>query len=624
MWANEPTTRDLEYILLTALIGVDRPVQSGARCCITDARQHMNTKKISPLFSVSSQISVTDFGTLASQGYRTIINNRPDAEADDQPNSYELAAAAQRQGLHFHAQPVESGKITDADVVAFASLLKTVEGPVLAFCRTGTRSMTLWSLSQAPQLSTRAILGSAAAAGYNLENLTERLERQRSRPGIGALPRSPRNSVHDVVIVGGGAGGLAAAASLLKRRPELDVVVVEPQEHHYYQPGWTLVGGGVFERSQTERTMASVMPNGVQWQHSAVAAFEPAQNAVILEDGEKIQYRALVVAPGIKLNWDAVDGLTETLGRNGVTSNYRFDLAPYTWELVQSLRGGRAVFTQPPMPIKCAGAPQKAMYLSCDHWLRQGRLNSINVDFCNAGAVLFGVPDYVPALEKYVEKYGVHLNFHHNLISVDGPAKTATFKVISDGQEDTTTVNFDMLHVCPPQSAPDFIQTSPLADSAGWLAVSPETLVHPDYGNVFGLGDACSAPNAKTAAAVRKQAPVVAENVLAILEGKAPRAVYDGYGSCPLTVERGKVVLAEFGYGGKLLPSLPSWLLDGTKATRAAWFVKVKLLPPIYFDLMLRGREWLAQPALLPGEPPPQEVASAGAEKPLPQTRKAS
>ena len=565
----------------------------------------MDIKKISPFLSVSPQISAADVGILAGHGYRTIICNRPDGEADDQPDAAEIAAAALRHGIAFHHQPVVAGKVSDADVDTYAALLAQAEGPVLAFCRTGTRSISMWAMSEAHHLSTDAIMATASANGYELESLLDRLE-SRSQPA-GTTAKPLHRATHDVVIVGGGAGGLATAASLLKRRSDLDILVIEPRERHYYQPGWTLVGGGVFDRAMTERSMASVMPDGVKWQKTAVAGFEPECNCVVLEDGERIGYRTLVVSPGIKLDWQAIDGLSETLGRNGVTSNYKFDLAPYTWELVQSFRGGRALFSQPPMPIKCAGAPQKAMYLSCDYWKKQGRLKDIDVEFYNAGGVLFGVPDYVPALEKYVEGYGAQMNFQHNLIAIDGDARQATFRA----GEETIVREFDMIHVCPPQTAPDFVRSSPIADDAGWIDVSPETLNHPRYGNVFGLGDACAAPNAKTAAAVRKQAPVVAENILAVIDGRGPQAIYDGYGSCPLTVERGRIVLAEFGYGGKLLPSLPRWILDGRKPTWAAWFMKVKLLPWIYFDLMLKGREWLAQPELLPHEPTPQEVPPA-------------
>ena len=564
----------------------------------------MDIKKISPSFSVSAQLSVTDVGILASQGYRTIICNRPDGEADDQPGAEELSAAATRQGMTFHAVPITPGQMSDDDVASFAAMLKDSEGPVLAFCRTGTRSIALWAMDEAQRLSVDAILATAAEHGYDLEGLRGRLDQLRDAGGDTAERNLPS---HDVVIVGGGAGGLATASSLLKRQPGLDIVVIEPRNEHYYQPGWTLVGAGVFDRARTERAMADVMPAGVKWQKSAVAGFEPERNCVVLEDGERIAYRILVVAPGLKLNWQGVEGLTETLGKNGVTSNYKFDLAPYTWELVQNLNGGQAVFTQPPMPIKCAGAPQKALYLSSNYWEQQNKLANIDVHFYNAGGVLFGVPDYVPALEKYIERYSVDLHYQHNLTAIDGAAKKAWFAC----GDDSVAVDFDMIHVCPPQIAPDFVRQSPLANDAGWVDVSPETLIHPQFGNIFSLGDVCAAPNAKTAAAVRKQAPVVAENVLAVLSGKGPRAIYDGYGSCPLTVERGKIVLAEFGYGGKLLPTLPSWLLEGKKPTWAAWFMKVKLLPWIYFDLMLKGKEWMAEPTLLPHEPTSHEADPA-------------
>ncbi len=393
-------------------------------------------------------------------------------------------------------------------------------------------------------------------------------------------------------MIGGGAAGIATAASLLKRRPGLDIAIVEPADTHAYQPGWTMVGGGIFEPEVTRRPMASVMPRGVEWIRAAAKSFQPDDNQVTLEDGSALRYEVLVVAPGIRLAWEKIAGLEDTLGKNGVTSNYRYDLAPYTWELVQSITSGRAIFTQPPMPIKCAGAPQKAMYLSCDHWRREGMLDRIDVEFCNAGGVLFGVPDYVPALMSYVEKYDIGLRLGHNLVSVDGPAQQAVFKT-EDGE---VTRDFDMLHVVPPQVAPQFLADSPLAAESGFTDVDQHTLRHNRYDNVFGLGDGGSMPNAKTAAAARKQAPVVAVNVLQQLAGRGPKAGYDGYGSCPLTVERGKIVLAEFAYGGKLAPSFPTWLIDGTKAQRLSWMLKADALPWIYWNGMLKGREWLAGP----------------------------
>lgn len=553
----------------------------------------MEIRKLSEQVSVTPQLAASDLAQVAAQGYRSIICNRPDGEGVDQPLYAEIAAAAQAQNLQTRYLPVVSGKVDDATAQRFGELLQELPAPVLAYCRSGMRSATLWALSQAGTLSLPQILERARGAQYDLSAVTRRIANR------GRTPLDRADASHQVVVIGGGAAGIAVASSLLAREADLDIAIVDPADVHYYQPGWTLVGAGVFAPEKTARTMGSLIPPGVHWIKAAAAAFEPEQRALILDGCRVVHYEQLVVCPGLKLNWSGIEGLDETLGRNGVTSNYRYDLAPYTWQLVQKLQQGRALFTQPPLPIKCAGAPQKAMYLSCDHWRRNGRLDRIQTGFYNAGGVLFGVPEYVPALMQYVERYGIGLNFGHNLVKVDGANRRAWFaRTLPDGGRETVEREFDLLHVVPPQIAPDFIRVSPLADAAGWIDVDPASLRHRKYANIHGLGDATNTSNAKTAAAARKQAPVVAHNVLEALGRRVGLAQYDGYGSCPLTVERGKIVLAEFLYGGKLAPSFPSWLLDGRKPTRAAWFLKERILPPLYWQGMLKGREWLAQPEL--------------------------
>ena len=554
----------------------------------------MDIRTLAPELGVAPQVRPQDVADIARAGYRAIICNRPDGEGPDQPVFAEIERAAREHGLSARYLPAESGKVSDEQGRRFGQLLEDLPRPVLAYCRTGLRSTTMWALAQATRRPLADSLQRAATAGYDLKGVVRRIANG------GKTPVEVADASHEVVIIGGGAAGVAAAASLLKRRPGLDVAIVEPADVHYYQPGWTLVGAGVFDPRSTARTMGSVLPSGVHWIKAAVAAFEPERNAIVLDGCRVVGYRQLIVAPGLKLDWDAIEGLPETLGRNGVTSNYRYDLAPYTWRLVQQLRVGRAVFTQPPMPIKCAGAPQKAMYLSADHWRRAGVLDRVELDFFSPGAALFGVAEYVPALMEYVEKYGIHLNFGHELVAVDGPARQATFAMNApDGKRQSITREFDLLHVVPPQKAPDFVRVSPLADAAGWVDVDPATLRHRKYANVFALGDVGGMPNAKTAAAARKQAPVVAHNVLATRGEAKGEARYDGYGSCPLTVENGKIVLAEFLYGGKVAPSFPKWLIDGAKPSRLAWYLKERILPPLYWQGMLKGHEWMVQPELV-------------------------
>ena len=165
-------------------------------------------------------------------------------------------------------------------------------------------------------------------------------------------------------------------AAILRRRARgIKVTIVEPAEEHYYQPAFTLVGAGVYPLAKTHRPEASVMPSGVQWIRSAAKTFEPEHNTVVLQNGDELGYDYLVVCTGVKLDWDKVTGLAETLGTNGVCSNYSPKSVSYTWECVQKLKAGdKIVCTQPPMPFKCPGAPQKIAYLIADRLRRRGIL----------------------------------------------------------------------------------------------------------------------------------------------------------------------------------------------------------------------------------------------------------
>jgi len=398
-----------------------------------------------------------------------------------------------------------------------------------------------------------------------------------------------KHSHYNILIIGGGAAGTSVANDMHKRNPSLTVALVEPSSTHYYQPAFTLVGGGAFKFKDTSRNQADLLPPSVTWLQNYAASFEPDNNTVFLDSGCELTYDYLVVCPGLQLDFDKVKGLTETLGQNGVCCNYSPDHVEYTWQTVQKMTSGRALFTQPPMPIKCAGAPQKAMYLSADYFREKGHLKDIEVEFYNAGPGMFGVPFFAKELEKVVKSYGIEANHGHKLVEIDGPAKKAVFEVTDSlDNKKTVTKSFDMIHVTPPQSAPDFIKNSPLSDDGGWLAVNKESLQHVNYKNIFGLGDVIGTPNAKTAAAVRKQVPIVVDNILHLLNSTELKPAYTGYGSCPLTTSRSTVMLAEFSYGGEVTPSFP--LMDPRKNRYVWWLLKRYGLPWLYWKIMLKAR----------------------------------
>lgn len=399
------------------------------------------------------------------------------------------------------------------------------------------------------------------------------------------------NRHHQILIVGGGTAGITVAASLRRRGGNLDVAIIEPAERHYYQPAFSLVGAGQYSLAATMRPVSTLVPRGTTLIHAAVSVFAPDRNEVTLSNGNTVSYDWLVVATGINLDWDKIAGLKETLGQNGVCSNYSPDTVDYTWRCVQGLKpGAKVLFTQPPLPFKCPGAPQKAVYLTADHLRRRGQLASSTLKYYVHAPAIFGVPFFARELTKVADRYGVDVHYQHNLVAVDGARKLATFEVLGGtDQGKRVEIPFDMLHVSPPQSPPAAVKSSSLANAAGWVEVNQHTMQHTRFANVFALGDACSTPNSKTAAAVRKQAPVVVRNLLNAMAGKAVESGYDGYASCPLTTAIGKVILAEFIYGGKVTPTLP---LDPSKERWINWWIKKSGLPLLYWNYMLKGYEW--------------------------------
>lgn len=417
---------------------------------------------------------------------------------------------------------------------------------------------------------------------------------------------------HQIVIIGGGTAGITVAAQLLRADKKLDVAIIDPAKKHYYQPAWTLVGAGVYDFKATERDEAGLIPKNVTWIQQAAQDMLPDENKVSLANGDEVTYDYLVLCPGIQIDLHGIEGLAETMGKNDVCSNYTDP--NYTWEVLQKFKGGTAIYTQPATPIKCGGAPQKIMYLADDYYQKKGVKDKTKVSFITPGSVIFGVPEFAKTLMEVVNRKGIDLRFFHKLTKIDGPNKMAYYSIVGgDGDPaklyhnkldlgeqilspTEVAIPFDMLHLAPPQSAPDFVKRSKLAHQEGpdkgWINVNINTLQHNVYPNVFGLGDAAAVPTARTGAAVRKQAPVLVGNLVHLIhhKGAAMNPGYQGYSSCPLVTGYGKMVLAEFKYNNvRDSDKLISTFVDTTKEQYSMWLLKMYGLPYIYWNLMLKG-----------------------------------
>lgn len=412
---------------------------------------------------------------------------------------------------------------------------------------------------------------------------------------VGAAPtlhnfNSRRDKSYKCVVLGGGAGGCAMASKMARKFGAGKVAVVEPQDTHYYQPMWTLVGSGHKTFADSSLPMAKAIPKGAEWIKDSAATIDPEKNMVTTANGLELNYDMLIVAVGLNLNYNKIEGATEALKNDPrVCSNFSAQFVNKTYKAFEGFeKGGTAIFSMPPLPIKCPGAPQKIMYLFDDYLRQSGKREGSNILYNTNLPVIFGVKKYADALHEVVAERDITLNFQHNLISVDHTKGEATFTRVGEDPAINITMNYDLLHISPPMSAPDFLKSSPLANEAGFVDVNKDYLQHNKYENVFSLGDCSSAPTSKTAAAVAAEAGVLDQTIQSFLKGEKPKNTqYDGYTSCPLITKGGKTILAEFDYNAQPLETFP---VDQGKERRSMWHMKKDVMPFIYWNMLIKGR----------------------------------
>ena len=431
------------------------------------------------------------------------------------------------------------------------------------------------------------------------------------------------SSHHQILILGGGTGGIMVASQLIRQKRAKDVAIIEPADTHYYQPAWTLVGAGTYDFNNTARPMATVIPKGAKWIKDKVTALTPESNSVQTAASGEITYDYLVVATGLTYDYSLVPGLGQAINKGVVCSIYTDP--EHCWKVIKNFKGGTALFTQPTTPIKCGGAPQKIMYLAESAFRKSGVRKKTNVIFATSGTIIFGIKQIAKTLMKVVNRKDINLRFYHKLVAVDGEKQIAWYelgrevkpggcvvfssdqpkeldeafqynykdvKVSRDGER--YGIHYDMLHTAPPSVAHDFVRNSKLANEAGWLDVDKHSLQHNKFPNVFGIGDVAGLPTAKTGAAIRKQAPVVVDNIdLLIGKQEMGDKSYNGYSSCPLITDYGKMVLAEFDYDNKFTPDpkLKQLLIsDSSKEHWRLWILKKYGLPYLYWNKMMKGK----------------------------------
>jgi len=421
--------------------------------------------------------------------------------------------------------------------------------------------------------------------------------------GLGAAALSPAASAGIVetpariVIIGAGAGGTALANRLAQRLSGGSITIIDPRKEHLYQPGLSLVAAGLRPADYVVSQTADWLGRDVKLVQEAAVAIDPVARSVATSGGTSYPYDFLVVAPGLVLDFNAIEGFSlDMVGRNGIGALYAGpDHAALTWQAASKFveEGGIGLFTRPATEMKCAGAPLKHAFLIDDIASRGVGRGKFEVHYAAPQTALFSVPIVAEKVRMLFGERGIATHFGMTLVAVDAGRKAATFTKVENGQSSRIEMPYDYLHVIPPQRAPEVVRQSGLSWSdkwldQGWAAVDQKTLRHVIYPEIFALGDVAGVPKGKTAASVKWQVPVVEDHLLAAIQGREGSLAYNGYTSCPLITRVGRAMLVEFDYQNNLTPSFPG-VIAPLEELWISWLMKEVALKATY-NAMLRGK----------------------------------
>ncbi|MCY1664137.1 NAD(P)/FAD-dependent oxidoreductase [Rhizobium sp. SL86] len=401
-----------------------------------------------------------------------------------------------------------------------------------------------------------------------------------------------------IVIIGAGAAGTGLANRLAQSLQGAEITIIDGRADHFYQPGFSLVAAGLKPASYTVSRTSDWLPRSVTLVPEAAAAIDPVAKTVSTAGNRTIAYDFLVVAPGLVLDHAAIEGFSlDLVGTNGIGSLYAGpDYAARTWQAASTFaqEGGVGIFTRPATEMKCAGAPLKHTFLIEDIASRTVGKGKYKMHYAAPQTALFSVPIVAEKVRMLFGERGIATHYGHTLKSIDPGKRRATFaKAETGGGTSLVEMEYDYLHVIPPQRAPEIVRQSGLSwadkwTDQGWVEVDQKTLRHRRYPDIFAVGDVAGVPKGKTAASVKWQIPVVEDHLVAAIAGREGTLAYDGYTSCPLITRVGRAMLVEFDYNNNLVPSFPG-LIAPLEELWISWLMKEVALKATY-NAMLRGK----------------------------------
>ncbi|MCI4624674.1 MAG: NAD(P)/FAD-dependent oxidoreductase [Candidatus Magnetoovum sp. WYHC-5] len=380
-----------------------------------------------------------------------------------------------------------------------------------------------------------------------------------------------------IVVLGGGSAGVMFSNRMRREfsRDELELIVIEKSEKHFYQPAFTLVVFNLEDPKKLIRPTRSLFFDGIKVIIDEATQIKPNENKVVTAKNGEYSYDYLVIATGGRLVFDEPSGLKEGIGvAKNVFTFYNYDGAIKLRDAFADFDGGTVVSSVCEMPIKCPAAPMKFILMAEDTARKKGIRDKCRFVFTTPMPAVFSREPYASKLTSLFSERGIETVPNFTPSEVDHVNGT-----ISDygGKK----VNFDLISVTPPHEGSSLLEASEgIGDAANWVRCDKHKMISLGFPNIYSLGDATDFPTSKTASGIRKQAKVLVDIFKAVLKSEKPTATYDGEIICPILTRYKRVMFAHFNYEEAISPAIESY---------ANWVLKVHMLMPMYWNLMLNG-----------------------------------
>jgi sulfide:quinone oxidoreductase len=403
-----------------------------------------------------------------------------------------------------------------------------------------------------------------------------------------------------IVIIGGGIAGIATASKLSQQLDQAKITILEPnKDSTQYQEGYTFLASGIWEKDDVIYKRDDFIPRGVTLIKEKAVEFNPDYNTITTDNGRKLKYDFLVVAAGVKLNYSAIKGLEEvgeaySTGDNtlvskiltslNVSSVYTINSAEDTWKNIQQLvengkknKNLNALFTTPNTQIKAAGVSFSMMNMVYSR-LKQSSLHThTQISYYTSNNFLLPIKKYNENMIEKLTIKNIDYFYKHNLTQIKNNQAIFNNNIKQD---------FNFLHITPPMKAPDELGKSLIGSKDGWIPVDKESLQHLEYKNIFALGDIANIPFGKTAGSIRKQYPIVVNNILSIIKnGKISKTnlKYDGYTIYSILTGIETAMFIQFDLSKNNYP-------DAMKQRYIWWLFKLYLSKPLTMYGLLKAR----------------------------------